>query len=182
MQKFELTLKNEKQKLYRRLTVFILLFNAAAISWFLFSLNQLTLTKIIGVAAIALLVIVLYRFIFFKKGNAEDLLFSTMALITFIYWVISGHFWVGVVVASLFFLYFINKRKLVVSFYSDKIEYPSFPKRIINWTELSNVILKDELLTIDFKNNKIIQQFIEESNTAGNEKEFNDFCRQLLNK
>ena len=65
--------------------------------------------------------------------------------------------------------------------FSDQIIYPSFPKRIIHWKELSNVILKDGLLTIDFKNNKIIQQSIMYADRV-NEKEFNEFCKkQLIN-
>jgi hypothetical protein len=176
------TLKNEKQKLYTRLTVFILLFNIAAICWFLFSLNQSISGKVAGTVALILLLLAFYIYIFVKADKNKDLLFSITALATFIYWLISGYWWMGVIVACLFFLHFINKRKLIVRFYPDKIEYPSFPKRIINWNELSNVVLKDDWLTIDFKNNRIIQQFTEESGRVGNEKEFNDFCRQLLNK
>jgi hypothetical protein len=78
----------------------------------------------------------------------------------------------------LFYLYNLSKRKLKVSF-ANQIIYPSFPTRIIQWNELNNVILKDGLLTIDFKNNKIIQQLIKHSN-AINEKEFNEFCKQQL--
>ncbi|MCW3466835.1 hypothetical protein [Chitinophaga nivalis] len=33
----------------------------------------------------------------------------------------------------------------------------TFSKRLIGWNELNNVILRNDLLTIDFKNNKIIQ-------------------------
>ena len=77
-----------------------------------------------------------------------------------------------------FYLYSLSKRKLKVSF-ADQIIYPSIPVRIIQWNELNNVILKDGLLTIDFKNNKIIQQLIKHSNQI-NEKEFNDFCKEQL--
>ena len=58
----------------------------------------------------------------------------------------------------------------------------SVPKKHIEWSQLNNIILKDGLLTIDFKNNKFIQQFIDDTNTALNEQEFNDFCGQQLNK
>ena len=42
------------------------------------------------------------------------------------------------------------------------------------------MILKDDLLTIDFKNNKIIQQLIEKTEHPVDEKEFNDFCSKQL--
>ena len=49
-----------------------------------------------------------------------------------------------------------------------------------NWNEFSNVILKDELLTLDFKNNRLIQLAVEVNITPVNEIEFNEFCHILL--
>ena len=63
-----------------------------------------------------------------------------------------------------------------------QITYPSFPKRKIQWNELNNIILKDGLFTIDFKNDNLIQQMIEDRAGSINEKEFNEFCQQQLNK
>ena len=52
-------------------------------------------------------------------------------------------------------------------------------ERIIDWNELSNVIKKYDLLTLDFKNNKLLQ--VQVINTDGiNEDEFNQFCQQRL--
>jgi hypothetical protein len=33
----------------------------------------------------------------------------------------------------------------------------TFARKVIGWNELNNVILRDDLLTIDFKNNRILQ-------------------------
>lgn len=52
----------------------------------------------------------------------------------------------------------------------------------VNWDEVNNVILKDGLLTIDFKNNKLFQHIILNSDEDISEKEFNDFCEEQLNK
>jgi hypothetical protein len=45
---------------------------------------------------------------------------------------------------------------------------------------LNNAILKDGILTIDFKNNRVLQAEIEDRMNDVNEVEFNDFCRQQL--
>ena len=84
----------------------------------------------------------------------------------------------GVIFVAIF--YVISLRKLIVHINPDQIIYPSFPKKIIDWNEISNIILKDDLLTIDFKNNKIIQQLTENTERPVNEKEFNDFCKSHL--
>ena len=73
-------------------------------------------------------------------------------------------------------------QKPIVSISESQVIYPSFPRKKIDWQELSNLMLKDGLLTIDFKNNKIIQQQIADISSTIDEKEFNDFCRQQLNK
>jgi hypothetical protein len=53
--------------------------------------------------------------------------------------------------------------------------------RIVDWKELTNVIKKYDLLTFDFKNNKLLQvQVINADET--NEDEFNKFCRKQLTK
>ena len=44
------------------------------------------------------------------------------------------------------------------------------------------VHVKDVYKSFDFKNNRIIQQQVADISSTINEKEFNDFCRQQLNK
>lgn len=75
-------------------------------------------------------------------------------------------------------LNFYAAKKKAVRFSVNGILLDTFFKKNIDWQQLNNVVLKDGLLTIDFLNNKIIQQLIEE--TENNEQDFNSFCRQQL--
>ena len=43
------------------------------------------------------------------------------------------------------------------------------------WEQFNNIILKDNLLTLDFKNNKVLQLEVDQKVTI-DEKTFNDFC------
>ncbi len=52
-------------------------------------------------------------------------------------------------------------------------------ERIVEWNELINVVKKYDLLTIDFKNNKLLQVEIINSDHI-NEDEFNQYCGQQL--
>jgi hypothetical protein len=80
----------------------------------------------------------------------------------------------------LFWIYLVQKKsgeKIVVSF--KNIVLPSFiGTRIIEWKELSNVVKKDDLLTLDFKNNKLLQ--VEISQAESKEEDFNKFCQRQL--
>lgn len=48
------------------------------------------------------------------------------------------------------------------------------------WEEMANVILKDGMLTLDFKNNKIFQHLIAEDLSKDEEEIFNDFCKRQI--
>ena len=48
------------------------------------------------------------------------------------------------------------------------------------WPAFSNIVLKDNLLTLDFKNNKLIQVSTDENKTFVDENEFNDFCKSCI--
>ena len=51
--------------------------------------------------------------------------------------------------------------------------------KIYPWSQFNNIILKDNLLTLDFKNNQLLQ--LEPDSTASiNEQRFNDFCESFL--
>jgi hypothetical protein len=57
-----------------------------------------------------------------------------------------------------------------------------FPKKY-NWAELNNVIIKDDLLTMDFKNNKVFQRYTddeEDDEYDVESDEFNAYCQERL--
>jgi len=181
MKKFELILKNEKQRSYIRFSWLMIIANLAffvyisASSWF----------KNIGPLLYVLLAIIAIIVIHYSKEQRGKPRLYILFLIIILGWINTRtYWWVAIPILILMILDEIARRDLVVKVLADKMIYPSWPKREIKWVELSNVILKDWILTIDFKNNKIIQH--EVTNGKGDydiyEKEFNDFCKQQLNK
>lgn len=180
MQEFELVLKNEKIKFYNRLATFIFMLNGVLISYFFFSDYSQITNNAVDIAVLILLLIAIVIYIIIPPGKKKELSFLFTAISIALYWVLIGYWWIGAIMLLLFFLFKTSKRILKVQFFTDKIIYTSLPDRIIQWDQLTNVILKDQLLTIDFKNNKIIQQLLDVNNMPVNEKEFNEFCKQQL--
>ena len=76
----------------------------------------------------------------------------------------------GMFIAAVIYL---NKR-IKISFNNKGILINSIPTKNWMWNRLSNVVMKDGLLTIDFKSNKLIQWQVDEINI--NEPAFNSFC------
>ena len=52
--------------------------------------------------------------------------------------------------------YFANKEKIII-FSDEGILYPSFPEKKYMWNEVAQVVWKDDILTIDLKNNTLMQ-------------------------
>ena len=67
-----------------------------------------------------------------------------------------------------------------IGFSENEISFNTFPRKVLKWNELNNTLIKDGLITIDLKNNKLFQKEIEGYVTADIEKEFNDFCHRCL--
>ena len=88
--------------------------------------------------------------------------------------------WPGVIMLILAILDLISERKLKVIFFSHNISYPSFPDKRIPWFELNNAILKDRILTLDFKNDRLLQAEICKESYFVDEELFNAFCRARL--
>lgn len=88
-------------------------------------------------------------------------------------------------ITFLYFLAVISEKQVKfpqeVAFDHEGIVINSLPKKHHRWSEIQNVVLKDGILTIDFRNNKLIQKPIESHTSAREEQEFNEFCSEKLN-
>ena len=64
------------------------------------------------------------------------------------------------------------------------ITFNTFPKKEVKWAAIEHVVLKDGLLTIQYKNNAtFFQRPVDEAVSHILEKEFNEYCqKQLLHR
>ena len=56
----------------------------------------------------------------------------------------------------------------------------TFSSKVVGWNQLNNVILRNDLLTVDFKTNKILQLEVLDTIPGIKEDEINGFCRSRL--
>jgi hypothetical protein len=68
-----------------------------------------------------------------------------------------------------------------VAFDKKEIVFNSIPSKKFKWEQVNNVVLKDNILTIDLKNNQLIQKTVKAEVTPEQEKEFNAFCAEQIN-
>lgn len=178
MKQYALALKNEKERSYRRISIFLLIINFISILYLTYEKGFTKWGPLILATGAILSVLIVYYF----KNKNEKISFSAAFIFFMMAW-LTANYWLPAILNAIFSsLHLLALQTPIVNVNENNVIYPSFPKKKINWKDLSNLILKDDLLTIDFKNNKIIQQKIAEASATINEKEFNEFCRQQLNK
>jgi hypothetical protein len=77
-------------------------------------------------------------------------------------------------------------KKEEIGFNIDEIYFNRFFPQIMQWESLNNVVLKDGILTLDFKSNKVLQfetdDLDDEDEEEVTEAEFNSFCQICLQK
>ena len=177
MQEYLFKLENNKSRLYDWFAIFLFLLNLVIIARFVLQSPVFDAVQYTGLAASGCSIIAVLYFFLDKKGMHKKEFFVIAMLFIAAFWILTGRWWVAVLMLLLILLYIKSQRDMVIIINNDHISYPRFPVRIIEWKELNNVILKDKLLTIDFRNNRIIQHTVHE--TIG-EQEFNEFCRAKL--
>lgn len=60
------------------------------------------------------------------------------------------------------------------------ITFNTLPSKEYEWKEINNLLLKEGVLTVDYKSNKLFQHEIESEVSADLEREFNRYCQSKL--
>jgi hypothetical protein len=90
--------------------------------------------------------------------------------------------WIGLFFFVAAFLEYQTKRPLEIGFHYDRIVINTLIRQRHDWSAFNNIVLKDGLLTLDFKNNRLMQKEIadDEDEDDADEEEFNTWCRDQL--
>ena len=60
------------------------------------------------------------------------------------------------------------------------ITFNTLPQKEYDWKDINNLLLKEGMLTVDYKNNKLFQHEIESDISPALEREFNQYCEAKL--
>ena len=179
---YTLILKNEKTKNYRLISQLLIVFNLLGFIFLLINSEE-RLTKNLWLL-FSIVVTGIYSFFsvieWISKKPIPDFWHRSIFGYCALAWLKEGYWWLSILLAVFVLFDILAHRKLVVTISDKKIVLPSVPKKEVEWNELNNLILKDELLTIDFKTNKLFQHLIINEGEEIDEKEFNDFCKSRL--
>jgi len=88
--------------------------------------------------------------------------------------------WIGILFLLIGLLEKQAKFPQEVGFDAEGITTNAIPNRFYSWKEVTNVVLRGGILTIDFKTNKLYQKEVQNKVSRALEEEFNSFCRKQL--
>ena len=181
--KYSFTLKDNNQKAYNLFTWFLFFLHIAA-AMFVLNTNdnkvKLTIYILLG------FYVLLSTFYYFYRKHPKAL--ETFSLIMALMY---ANFWfqqVGIIAVIAFAAIYITVtvvkgKSTTVLFTHQGVHLKRVFKTVLfPWTAMENVMLKDNLITIDFKTNRIIQVEIVESNRMVDETEFNLFCKEYISR
>ncbi len=154
------------------------------LSFILFIYNAIRFLKPASVFYSIISIILLAWFIwyaYFKKKNAVHS-YRIGLLIAASGWIYMLNIYSWIAVPFIIAALFEKQVKLLPELKADEkgISFNSFPKREYAWNELNNLVIRDGLLTVDYKTNKIFQKETDLKVSVEDEKEFNEFCKERL--
>lgn len=176
MLQYSFSLRNDKTRGYLYLSWFILVIQCAALLFL--AINDDTFQRYYYVMGL-IVVVTLMGYPLARKMVFRSKFTYAFAAIC-ITWFMVTQYWFALATFVLLVLQYISNQKLALLFYNDRVVAPGILEKTISWSSFSNVILKDGLLTLDYKNNRISQYMVEDSNELPDERDFNEFCRQQL--
>ncbi|MEP7252363.1 MAG: hypothetical protein ABI683_08285 [Ginsengibacter sp.] len=176
MQQFEIILKNEKIKGYQFLATLLVFINLAV---FIFLLSS-------DVKRWPALAALFFSFTYFtlrffkaRKSKNKNYTDGIIFLILALCWVLLQNYLPALACIVIAGLYQLAMQKLKFVFNEEKVEKSNFPKTAYNWNAFSNVMIRDNILTLDLVNNKLIQVEIENEESV-DELQFNEFAKQHI--
>jgi len=123
--------------------------------------------------------------IYHSVYKGKKVYYSRALLIAALVWMKMPYFqWLVFVLIILALLEYQAKYAIEIGFSDHQIMFNTIFKKKYRWSDFTNIILKDGLLTLDFANNKILQRQIEDDDDEddADEQEFNEYCRKQLSK
>lgn len=177
---YVVTLKNQTHRYIDILGLILSIFSVVCFTLELVSSGHVPVVYLIGVIAVPFFVI--WNLILAAKKR--KVYYSKALLIAALVWMKMPYFqWLAFVFIILALLEYQAKYSIEIGFSDNEIVINSLFKKRYDWTQFSNIVLKDGLLTLDFTNNRLLQREVEDDeDDDADEDEFNQYCSKQIEK
>ncbi|MGB4846261.1 MAG: hypothetical protein WBP16_17460 [Ferruginibacter sp.] len=180
---YSFTLKDNNKKGYKLFVWFLFFLHIVAAGVFAINATdknvQLSIYILLGFFGLVVTLYLLFR----KRKKAFETFSLTMALFYANFWLKHvGAIALFIFAAVFLFVNYVQQKKTILQVTVAGVHITRIFKIVVYaWADIENVIVKDGLLTVDLKSNKLIQAEIAEDATVVDENAFNRFCAEQLN-
>jgi hypothetical protein len=173
-QVFEIPIPNERLKTYKWLTFAMLTLNFLGFGFVL----VMTKGSIANWATILLFLNVIpWCYFLLNKKHIKFLHIAIIFACSTILWFLVGNSILAILLVLFTGIGFYANKPTIIQFSETEIVYPSFPPKIYAWQDVVQVICKDDILSIDLKNNTFIQHQIDKVfGEKFDQVKFNSWC------
>jgi hypothetical protein len=175
---YVVTLKNTSSKYIDRFSLLLLTISVLLFAREQFFSDNIKISYLFGAIAIAFVVgSNLYQ----QRKTGKIPYYGNALFIAAIAWVTMPFLpWLFVPFALMGLFERQAKLPLEVGFSDDRVVINTLIRRKYTWADFNNIVLKDDLLTLDFKNNRLLQRETIDEEGDADEDEFNLYCSDRL--
>ncbi|MBC7868510.1 MAG: hypothetical protein H7X88_13325 [Gloeobacteraceae cyanobacterium ES-bin-316] len=179
---YSIEIPNEKAATYKVVTLIISVINLLAFGYAVFALQSSSIISLLYIGLTISLVSVILLFFrphqnLLKKTFRIEIAFFICAFT----WFASGNYILGLLLFIFAMAGLVANKIPVIHFSKQEIRYPSFPEKIFLWKEINFVMLKDDILTLEMKDNRLMQFTLGKIVADSiNSLAFNNFCNECL--
>lgn len=177
---YVVTLKNNSQKYVDTFSLLLLMISVAVFIRQAFTPENTWPFFFPIVAGIVVLIVALnfYR----RQKKTRRVSYSSALFVAAIGWAAIPSFlhWLVIPFVLLGLIERTAKLPLEVGFSDDRVVINTLIRRRYKWADFNNIVLKDDLLTLDLKDNRVIQRETIDEEGDADEDEFNNYCEKQL--
>jgi hypothetical protein len=171
---FTIPIPNDRVKAYKVVTFIVFTLNFLGFGYVFLQTGGTA-----SVLAIVALVVnaVPWLYYLLNKKHIKSPVIEITLIASALLWMYFGNFWMGIALLLFAIMSFFTNKRTVILFNETGFIYPSFPVKKYTWSDVVQVLWKDDILTIDLKDNKLLQFNIEKKFAAGFDwVAFNSWC------
>ncbi len=182
IESYSIEIPNEKAGTYQSIALIICVINFLAFAYAASSWPGAVSSNSLIFFGMALSLTAMIRFgIYYFKKKPQRFHLEFLLIPCGLIWLITGGTLPGLLLVAFSILSIIANKKKMIHFNAAGITYPSFPPKLFIWNEIDFVLLKDDILTIETKANRVLQFTLDQA--VSNEvsvPDFNAFCTKCI--
>lgn len=175
---FVLVLANKERRAAHFISLVLL--SITLLTAFIYIATHISVARIILILLVIALIISVYLQLTRKSENGFPQFMWPIAIAGLCWFQIPNGFYIGLVFMAAAIFEKQSQIPVEIGIDATGITFNHFPQKFHAWNTIQHFIIKDGLVTIDYKNNKVFQKELANTTSSEEEAEVNAYCGQFI--